>query len=101
MASFVFPPKGVLLYGPPGEITELLAELREDVVEAPLERPLLVVRFGLGHRRQIEGPRGGRALPPLSNTRSSTSTGTLARIASAMASDGRESSCSSGPPALR
>jgi len=83
------------------EVAEFLAELGEDVLQAPLERPLLVVPLGLGHGRQIDGRRSGAPVPALSKTRSSTSTGTFARIASAMASDGRASSWSSGPPVLR
>src|SRR5204863_7533340 len=84
---------------PAHEVAKLLPELREDVLEAPLERPLLILLFRLGH--QMDGARGGCALPPRSKTRSSTRTGTLARTARAIASEGRESSWSSLPPAVR
>src|SRR3989442_542895 len=75
-----------------GEIAVLLAELGEHVLQSPLERPLEMVE-GLRHR-QIDGRRGVGSRPAavaLSNTWSSTSTGTPARSASAIASDGRES----------
>ena len=83
---------------PPGQVAELLAKLGEDVLEPALQRPLQVV--GGQARHQMCGRRAGAlSAPPLSNTRSSISTGTLARMASAMASDGRESSViSPGPP---
>src|SRR2546422_5360182 len=43
--------------------------------------------------RQMDGPPRGARAPVFSKTRSSTSTGALARIARAIASDGRASSC--------
>src|SRR5438876_914582 len=88
-------------FDPPGKVAELLAELCEDVLETPLERPLVIVALlGVGHGQMDGPPRGGRVLV-FSKTRSSTSTGTFARIASAIASEGRASSCISPPFAAR
>src|SRR6185503_20324703 len=83
-----------------GEVAELLPELGEDVLEPALQRPLQVV--GGQPRHQMCGRRaGGASTPPLSKTRSSTSTGARARMASAIASEGRESSVISPPLPLR
>jgi hypothetical protein len=70
-----------------GQVAVLLPQLDEDVLESPLERPLFSFRSDsamASDRRR----RSGAVAPAFSKTRSSTSTGTFARIASAIASDG-------------